>query len=491
MQPSKQRANVEPGAIIAGKYEIEKEIGKGGMGLILAARHLQLEERVALKFLMAPEERVEEFQERFLREARITAKLRGAHVARTLDYGVTDEGDPYIVMEYLEGVNLRQLMRESGPLPLEVAVNYTLQACEGLAEAHRNEVVHRDLKPANLFLTKHLDGGDLLKILDFGVSKLRNFAAAQSDLTEAGTLLGSPKYMAIEQLTMAGDVDERADVWSLGTILYEMLAGRPPFDGPNTSAVCMAIMRGSDPTPLSELRPELPCELDGVVARCLSRDLFTRTTSVAVLARELVEASGIRGLEPAVQAVADVLSQQPLSSTSTGQMRAFGQTGQHLAARNGGDSTSRSNDAPEEPLAEEAVPGAGTNGRPRTLVFAAAGLVALGGLAAYFFTRAEPGTLMAPPTVSVPTAVLATSAAPDVGVVDSSDASSVAVDAGLDAEKDGDTSDARSDATPDAKRTVSAWRPPRTPPPPATKPPPPATATATRKKPQDTFGSRY
>lgn len=325
--PSKPTRTFAPGTIIAGKYQVERQIGKGGMGCIVSARHLQLEETVALKFLLAPDDRAEEFQQRFLREARVTAKLRGEHVARTLDFGVTEEGDPYIVMEYLQGITLRQLMRESGPLPLDVAVHYALQVCEGLAEAHRSDVVHRDLKPANLFLTKNLDGGDLLKILDFGVSKLRNFAAAQADLTEVGTLIGSPRYMAIEQLVRAGDVDERADVWSLGAIVYEMLAGRPPFDGKNTAAVCMTIMRGWDPPPIRERREDVPEALERAVLRCLSRDLDERTPNVAVLARELAVTSGIEGAPAVAKAVEDVLTLQPLSLTSSGQLRSFGQSG--------------------------------------------------------------------------------------------------------------------------------------------------------------------
>ena len=464
------------------------------MGLILAARHLQLEERVALKFLLAPNERVAEFEERFLREARITAKLRGAHVARTMDYGVTDEGDPFIVMEYLEGLNLRQLLRESGPLPLDVVVNYVLQACEGLAEAHRDGVVHRDLKPANLFLTKHLDGGDLLKILDFGVSKLRNFAAVQSDLTEEGAILGSPKYMAIEQLQQAGDVDERADIWSLGAITYEMFTGHPPFDGNSTAAVCMAIMGGGDPKPLSQIRPELPIELDGVVGRCLSRDLFTRTPNVAVLARELAEASGLDGLESAVQAVEDVVAQQPLSPNSSRQVRSFGQTGAHATSTGryrvfgDGESGARSRDAAA--VAEEVVPGADTNGRLRTLLIAVAGLAVLGGLAAYFFARGEARPpMIAPSSATSTAAVAAAPEKPDTEVASPTmlDAS---VDAGQDAEKDDDASDGPPDAAPDAKRKAAVWGPPGTPPP-ATHPPSTTATAATKKRPQDAFGSRY
>jgi len=492
----KKQYQIEPGSIIAGKYEVEREIGRGGMGRIVAARHQQLEERVALKFLMAPEDRAEEFNARFLREAQVTAKLRGAHVARTLDFGVTDHGDPFIVMEYLDGINLRELLRESGPLPVDVAVDYAMQACTGLAEAHRLNVVHRDLKPANLFLTKHLDGGDLVKILDFGVSKLRNFSAAKSDLTAAGTMLGSPKYMAIEQLNQAAEVDERADIWSLGAILYHMLVGHPPFDGKNTTAVCMAIMSGQDPPPMCEKRPEIPAALERAVFRCLSRNLDERTPNVAVLAREMAEGSGIEGLEAMAQAVEDVLL-QPKSLGSTGQIRAFGKTGafaagtgRHRAAGASDDSglskgasraaASRDDTDPSGPAASAPL---GDKGR-RVLLLVAVGVVLVGGAAAFALSGEAPASV-----APEPSSLVAPSAAPTsevVPVVDAAAPSSTREDA---------AADGAADATPEAGKPPPP--PPRVVgrhPPPRTTPTGHATTTASpppTKKPEDTFGSRY
>ena len=331
----RRRRAIEPGAIIAGKYRVERLIGRGGMGCIVAARHLQLDDTVALKFLLAPDDRVQEFHQRFLREARVTAKLRSTHVARTLDFGVTDGGDPFIVMELLEGMTLRELLLRSAPLPVDQAVRYALQTCEGLAEAHRHQVVHRDLKPGNLFLTKDVFGSDQIKILDFGVAKLRNFAAAQSDLTAEGMLIGSPKYMAVEQLIHASEVDERADVWSLGAILYEMLVGRPPFAGAHSAAICLSIVRGDAPPSARDARPEIPEALDQAVFRCLARDLSRRTPDVAVLARELAEGSGMEGLEAEAKAVEDVLLGAARSLASTGQLRAFGQTGSYPPSSGG------------------------------------------------------------------------------------------------------------------------------------------------------------
>ncbi len=492
----KKRYQIEPGSIIAGKYEVEREIGRGGMGRIVAARHQQLEERVALKFLMAPEDRADEFNARFLREAQVTAKLRGAHVARTLDFGVTDQGDPFIVMEYLDGINLRELLRESGPLPVDVAVDYAMQACTGLAEAHRLNVVHRDLKPANLFLTKHLDGGDLVKILDFGVSKLRNFSAAKSDLTAAGTILGSPKYMAIEQLNQAAEVDERADIWSLGAILYHMLVGHPPFDGKNTTAVCMAIMSGQDPPSLCEKRPEIPAALEQAVFRCLSRKLDERTPNVAALARDLAEGSGIAGLDATAQAVEDVLA-QPQGLGSTGQIRAFGKTGsfasgtgRHRAAGTSDDSgsskgasrTATSQDDTDPSGAAASAPSG--DKRRRVLLLVAVGVVLVGGAAAFALSgeshpsvAAEPSSLVAPS---------ASTAAEVVPAVDAASSSPVAQDA---------APDSPVDAAPEAAKPPPPVRVVGRPPPPRTTATSPATTTAapppTKKRPEDTFGSRY
>jgi serine/threonine-protein kinase len=490
----KKQYQIEPGSIIAGKYEVEREIGRGGMGRIVAARHQQLEERVALKFLMAPEDRAEEFNARFLREAQVTAKLRGAHVARTLDFGVTDHGDPFIVMEYLDGINLRELLRESGPLPIDVAVDYAMQACTGLAEAHRLHVVHRDLKPANLFLTKHLDGGDLVKILDFGVSKLRSFTAAKSDLTAAGTMLGSPKYMAIEQLNQAAEVDERADIWSLGAILYHMLVGHPPFDGKNTASVCMAIMSGQDPPSMCEKRPEIPAALDRAVLRCLSRNLDARTPNVAVLAREMAEGSGIEGLEAMAQAVEDVLV-QPKSLGSTGQIRSFGKTGafasatgRHRAAGASDDSgsskgASRGAGSQDDTGPSGAVASAppGDKGR-RALLLVAVGVVFVGGASAFALSGEDP-----PSVAPEPSSLVAPTASPVPEVAPAVDAASSSPVAG-DAAPDGPA-----DAAPEAAKPPPPVRVVGRPPPPRTTAASPATTAAppATKKPEDTFGSRY
>jgi serine/threonine-protein kinase len=480
--PLVQKTFVTPGAVIDGKYRVERRIGQGGMAYIVAARHLQLDEIVALKFLVTPEGREEEFRVRFLREAQVTAKLRSPHVVRTLDFGVTEEGSPFIVMEYLEGITLRQLLRDVGPLPIDVAVGYAVQTCEGLAEAHRHGVVHRDLKPANLFLTKDLGGGDLVKILDFGVSKLRNFAAAQSDLTAAGTLLGSPRYMAVEQIVRAGDVDTRADIWSLGTILYEMLVGHPCFAGNNTATVCAAIINGVSQMPMREARPEIPEELERVVLRCLHRDLDERTPDVAILATELVSATGLEELIGGAKAVEDVLQASSLSRT--GRVRAFGQTGSHPSASGSHrPAANRDSGSVPRPSEESAASEVGARSRhPRRALVAVASVLAVGGAVAVLFSRAGQEEAVVA-TAEVPPSAQPREAEPATKSADERDAEVIALDGGVtDARREDEASSPRS-----RSQVPSRHRPP----PdgaavPAVSPPPPAAPTTL-----DPFGSRY
>ena len=482
--PPLQDRRVTVGSVVAGKYRVEKHIGAGGMGYIVVARHVDLDECVALKFLLTPDDRSEEFRARFLREAQVTAKLRSEHVARTLDFGVTDAGDPFIVMEYLQGLNLRALLRESGPLPVDIAVQYSLQACEGLAEAHRMDVVHRDLKPANLFLTKHLDGGDLLKIVDFGVAKMRRFAAAQAELTAEGTLLGSPKYMSPEQLIGAGDVDQRADIWSVGAILYEMLTGSVPFPGRNTATICMAITGTAVPQSIRSTRPEVPEELERAVMGCLERDITRRTENVAVLARALAQAVDIDRFGSSANAVEGVLARSPLSVTGASPAFNLGQSGPDSSSRDreamAGEETA--NEVPASPVQAPTGPARSRTG----LVFAMVGLVAVAIVIAVVLQR-EPS---APSTGIESASSIAPSASPAPAIP-----SAAAADAGTEDAVGGGAKDAAADGPADSSDAHSPRvrsTPPvvathRSPPPERTAVP---TATAT-KKPNDPFNSRY
>ncbi len=258
------------------------------MGTVIAATHLGLGRKVALKFMRSGVLDDREATGRFLREARAAAALRSEHVAQVMDVEIDQEdGTPYIVMEYLEGSDLGSILKTRGPPPAEQAVDYVLQACEALAEAHANGIVHRDLKPANLFLTHRPDGTPLVKVLDFGISKLNE--AAQSDsfrLTHPRATVGSPQYMSPEQMIASPDVDPRADIWALGVMLYELLAGKPPFVAPTFIELCLLVTNRPHP-PLGRRVPGLAPGLAAAVDRCLHKSASARFANLAALAEAL------------------------------------------------------------------------------------------------------------------------------------------------------------------------------------------------------------
>ena len=271
-----------PGDVIAGKYEIVKLIGSGGMGYVVSAMHVELGEVVALKFLRPEALQIDELVERFAREARAAAKIRSEHVARVFDVGVLPDGVPFIVMEHLAGQDLADVLQARGPLPIKVAVEYVMQACEALAAAHASGVVHRDIKPENLFLTKHAQGLDFIKILDFGISKVA-LAPGKRGFVRTMMPLGSPVYMSPEQIRSSDQVDARTDIWSLGCVLFELLTGTVAFNEPSLMQLSAAILE-HDPVPLRELLPDAPVELEEVVLRCLEKDVANRYGNIAELA---------------------------------------------------------------------------------------------------------------------------------------------------------------------------------------------------------------
>jgi eukaryotic-like serine/threonine-protein kinase len=276
------------GTTIAGKYRIENKLGAGGMGVVVAARHIELNQMVAIKFLHPNVEGHEVIKARFLREARASAALRSEHVTRVYDVGTTEHGAPYMVMEHLEGVSLSKAIRKRAPFPITESVDLMLQACKAMDEAHSLGIVHRDIKPGNMFLARQPDGSTMLKVLDFGISKMENRLddEAEPTLTASNMVLGSPKYFAPEQVKDAKTVDHRADVWALGIVLYYMLAGRRPFEGDTMSSVCVAIAT-EQPLRVSDIRPTTPPMLDAAVMGCLIKDRERRTQSAADLARAI------------------------------------------------------------------------------------------------------------------------------------------------------------------------------------------------------------
>jgi serine/threonine protein kinase len=272
--PDAARFEPSPGAIVADKYRVGHVLGEGGMGLVVAAIHLDLEQPVAIKFLLPDAARNKVAVERFQREARVAARMRSEYVARVYDVGTLDDGVPYIVMEQLQGIDLGKLISRVGALPLTEACEIALQACEALAEVHAAGIVHRDLKPSNLFITRRADGSPAVKLLDFGISKL-TFGPEDSErdpgLTATTAIMGSPSYMSPEQLKSTKEVDSRTDVWSLGAVLFEALTGKTAFRGESVPQVCAMI--ASEEAPLiSSLKPGLPAEIERAVAGCLEKD---------------------------------------------------------------------------------------------------------------------------------------------------------------------------------------------------------------------------
>jgi serine/threonine-protein kinase len=311
------------GEIFDGKYVIGPVLGTGGMARVFAATHLGLDVRVAIKVLLPACCDEPSVVERFVQEGKTATKIRSEHVVRMLDVGVVS-GRAYLVMEHLEGQDLESLLRTGGPLPYAEAIDLLLQACEAIGEAHSLGIVHRDLKPANLFLTHRTDGMTCVKVLDFGISKmprpLAGAAPTGSHPTLATMVMGSPHYMSPEQMASSATADARADIWSLGAILYELVTGRTAFEGTTPSEIFASVLLGAPP-PLRDLRPDVPEGVALVVSRCLERDLALRYSSVDELARALAP-FGSPAARASSASIGRVAGGEPLPTVSSSRLLA-------------------------------------------------------------------------------------------------------------------------------------------------------------------------
>ena len=280
-----------PGTVVAGKYTVERKLGAGGMGIVLAVRHKDLGELYALKLMLPAAAASAPARERFAREAKAAAKLKSEHVARAIDFGfLPDDGPPYMVLELLEGQNLAERLAQRGPVDPKALALLMLQACEALREAHEEGIVHRDLKPSNLFVTKRPNGTPCLKVLDFGIAKtIANDAGA---LTKTATTMGSPFYMSPEQMRSAKSADQRSDIWSLGVTMYELSTGRVPFIGETVTEVAIMVIECAVESPRKH-RADLPPELERIVMRCLEKNPARRFADVDALATALALFAGV------------------------------------------------------------------------------------------------------------------------------------------------------------------------------------------------------
>jgi serine/threonine protein kinase len=370
------------GDVLAGKYRIDKVLGIGGMGVVVAAHHLHLDERVAIKFLLPALVGSTESVARFAREARAVVKIKSEHVARVSDVGTLENGAPYMVMEYLQGNDLAAWLRERGALSIDQTLGFVLQACEALAEAHALGIVHRDLKPANLFVVQRPDGALSVKVLDFGISKMRGAGVVlpEDSITKTTALMGSPLYMSPEQLQSAKNVDSRTDIWAIGVVMHELLTGEPPFRADSMPELVAKIL-STRPPPLSEKFADAPAGLQAVILKCLARDREQRFESIGELAAALMPFAPHRS-RLSLERISGIMLAAGLSATVFAGPRSLGDDNADANTQGSWERTS----AP---------------GRRTKLTLAVVGLV-LGVVGmAFLLAKGSPGR-SAPPTPGVP-----------------------------------------------------------------------------------------
>ncbi len=307
--------DVKVGDLIADRYRVERVLGRGGMGMVVAAWHQDLHERRAIKFMLPKAAQNVEAVERFLREARAAARLKSSHAVKIHDVARMPTGVPYIVMEHLEGMDLEKMLKSRGRLSMEEACRYILQACEAIGEAHSLGIVHRDLKPANLFITTSVRGDPLVKVLDFGIAKVaRSDDEKSPSITVAHTTMGTPAYMSPEHVSNSKTVDGRADIWSLGVILYQLTTGTLPFAASHHPLLYAKILddREMAPPP-SRIQPAITPAFDAVVLRCLEKKIQKRYQSIAELVNALTPFA--TGVHSGVQASESAMVTLPMMGT--------------------------------------------------------------------------------------------------------------------------------------------------------------------------------
>jgi len=386
---------VYAGQILGGKYRVDRVLGAGGMGMVVAATHLQLDERIAIKFLLPEALRNPEAVARFGREAKAAVKIRGEHVARVIDVGTFENGAPYMVMEHLDGRDLSALIHEFGAMSPTDAVDAVLQACEALAEAHALGIVHRDLKPANLFMVRRPDGTPCVKVLDFGISKIAA-AGAEAAMTKTSAVMGSPLYMSPEQMTASRQVDARTDIWAMGVVLYELLTARVPFSAETLPEICGLILTAT-PQAIRDFSPAVPDGLQTVVRRCLEKDRERRFANVSELSRAL-SPFGSRATSRSVERIARILG-------ASSMLDSMPPSGPAPLPANFGPST-QSNWGQTRPSRSSTVP---------VIAALGVGVVLLGAVAAFLLLRSKPeGPQLAgrPPVSSEASPTAAPTAAP-------------------------------------------------------------------------------
>jgi len=270
--------SISEGDLIASRYMLGGVIGEGGTGIIVSATDTKDNKPVAIKFIRRALE-TNELRTRFEREARAIAKIASEHVVGLLDVGTLDDGAAFMVMEHLEGRDLSRILKEDGPMAIDRAVECMVQVCHALAKAHSAGIVHRDLKPANIFLEDKNDEKIHVKIFDFGISKILDKKLLDDgktpEMTNAFTMLGSPRYMAPEQVRNSKDVDARADLWSVGAVLFHLITGSYAFAAKNNVEASIMVLT-QDAQKLCALQPTAPAGLEEVIRRCLTRDVAAR-----------------------------------------------------------------------------------------------------------------------------------------------------------------------------------------------------------------------